>query len=302
MRLLLVITSLLLVGGPQVALGAPDDPELVEASQHFQRGKAAFAAKRYVEAATAFGEAFAIVPDAGTAFNAALAWESAKDPARAGDAYLQAIETGGLDSTRESDARRALGQIESKLARVTVSATAEARISLAYRDSIGPITVHVAPGRYQAVATFVDGARATRTIDVERGPVAVEIAPTPVGAVAARPVGKPRPVAPPSDAGAVRRAIGFASLGLGVAGGATAIALGVLAIDARDEFEAGGRRSRELHDDAAGLRIGTNVAWGLAGAFVITGTVLVATSFDAGQPATVALCVGPTRFAVCGSF
>jgi len=301
---LVAAAVLVLVGcsAPATALAAPTEQDLTHASEHFQRGKAAFADKRYREAASAFGQAFQIVPDAGTAFNAALAWESAKDPARAADAYVQAIETGGLDGPRSADAKRALAEIEAELSRVVVRTTAPARVTIAYRDEPAPLIVHLAPGGYAVVATFADGSRASRTIDVERAPIVVNLTP-PVTQTGSPVV--PPPVKPgeSSDPGAIRRVIGVVSLGLGAAGGATAIALGVLGMDARDEFDATGRREQALHDDAIALRIGTNVAWGIAGAFTVTGIVLVATSFGGEEPpATAALRVGPTRLALCGSF
>lgn len=307
-RALAIAILAFVVMAASVVDAAPTEGDLSVASKHFQRGKAAFDRKDYEAAALAFDEAFATVPDAGTAFNAALAWERAKDSARAADSYVQAIETGGLDAPRSADAKRALRRLEAKLPRVTVRTTSPARVTIAYREGPAPVVAHVAAGRYDVVAVFEDGSRTSLSIEVGRSPVVAELRPS-VPAVR-----EPVALAPPvvvvpessSDPGAVQRVIGFVGLGLGAASGGTAIALGVLGLEARDEFEATGRRDRELHDEASSLRIGTNIAWGIAGAFAVTGIVLVATSFgsdDAEEaPATAALCAGPTRLALCGSF
>jgi tetratricopeptide (TPR) repeat protein len=300
-RFISIVLTLLWLVSPRSALAAPSEQELDRASEHFQRGKAAFAAKRFEEAGAAFGDAFAIVPDAGTAFNAALAWESAKDRARAADAYAQAIRTGGLDGTRAADAERALAKTEAELARVVVRTASPARVTIAYRDEAAPVVVHVKPGRYEIIATFADGARASRSIDVARAPLELEIA-APVAETATPVAPPPAPSPEASDPGTVRRVVGFVFLGLGAAGGATAIALGVRGVDARDEFDATGRASQELHDEAQGLRLGANIAWGIAGAFTVTGVVLVATSFGGEDAKTAGLCVGPTRLALCGVF
>jgi tetratricopeptide (TPR) repeat protein len=297
------------------AMAAPTEADLERASAEFQRGKAAFARKEYVEAARAFDAAHAAVPDAGAAFNAGLAWQSAKEPARAADAYVASLETPGLDGVRAGDAKRALKRIEAKLPRLVVRTSAPARVAIAYRNEPAPVVVHLEAGRYEVVAVFDDGTRASKIVEVRGPPTLVNVDkpspfppstdPTPPLRPEARPEAPP-PVEvpePSQDAGRTQRIVGIVSLGLGAAGGATAIALGALGLQARDEFDASNREDTALHDEAVALRTGTNIAWAVAGAFTLTGIIVIATSFGDDEPAAVAgPCVSPALTGLCGTF
>lgn len=292
----------LTIGAVSGARAEPTSAELQRASEHFQRGKRAFDAGRYADAAEAFERAFQTVPDGGTAFNAAVAWESAGERARAADAYVLALEGGGLDASRTADAARALEAIEKQLPRVTVRTSSPARVTLAYRTGAAPLVVHPKPGKYEAVVELSNGTRQTREIEVAGMPLVIQ-----VDAPAAAPPPPARTVAKieqrHEDAGLASRVVGFVSLGLGAGLGAAAIGLGTKALDARDAFDASGRTDADARDEAVTLRTLTNVAWGLAGAFTITGVVLVATSYTQEDvPATAGLCVGPARLSFCGAF
>ncbi|NUO53296.1 MAG: tetratricopeptide repeat protein [Polyangiaceae bacterium] len=292
----------LTIGAVSGARAEPTSAQLQQASEHFQRGKRAFDAGRYADAAEAFERAYQTVPDAGTAFNAAVAWENAPELARAGDAYVLALEGGGLDASRAADATRALEAIEKQLPRVTLRTSSPARVTLAYRTGDAPLVVHPKPGTYEAVVEFPNGTRQTREIEVARMPLVIHVdAPAAVPPPRARTVARPEEGS--EDVGLASRVIGFVSLGVGASLGGAAIGLGTKALDARDAFDASGRTDADARDEAVTLRTVTNVAWGLAGAFTITGVVLVATSYTQDDvPTTAGLCVGPARLSFCGAF
>ena len=56
---------------------------------------------------------------------------------------------------------------------------------------------------------------------------------------------------------------------------ATAAALGLSGLAARDEFDNGGHHDQETHDRAVNLRFWANVSWAAAGLFAVAGGFLL---------------------------
>jgi hypothetical protein len=81
--------------------------------------------------------------------------------------------------------------------------------------------------------------------------------------------------AAPSGGPSPGRIAGGLLLGLGVAGGATGIGLGVRALAERDRFEDSGRTDRAARGRAADLRLATNLVWGASAVVGAVGLYLL---------------------------
>jgi hypothetical protein len=153
---------------------------------------------------------------------------------------------------------------------VKVRGPRELRVSVAHvRRAALPVDVYVSPGDHAVqivegpgkgskLARVTAGATVTITFD----------APRPRRTAIQRAKPKPR------GGNTVMQALGWTAIGLGVTSGVAAIVLGVKGLDARDEWEAD-LRNLDLRDRAETLRLWTNVAWGGAAVFSVTGVVLV---------------------------
>jgi hypothetical protein len=94
-------------------------------------------------------------------------------------------------------------------------------------------------------------------------------------------------------------------MGAGVAASGIAITLGVVGVNAKNNFVSGGDHDQGLHDRAVAMRTGANVTWVAAGLLAAGGLVLFLTAprhaaHEDGSGATVS--VGPTGLTVAGRF
>ncbi len=266
---------------------ASEDPE--SAARFFKAGKAAYARRENKAAALAFEEAYRRAPRGAAIFNAGFAWDAAGEGARAADAYAIALGRADLEAVDGAHARERLGQLEAVLARIEVRARAAGSLSLAHAAARLPATIHVEAGRHPLVVTFDDGRTTTLTVTAVAGAlkiVDVEMPPP------TEP--RPPPPSPPRTDAPVTRTLGYVALATGVALGATAIAVGVETLSARDAWSASQETDRSAHDRAVTLRTLTNVAWGSAAAFAGAGIVLLVASPAARTPSG-ALLVGPAN-------
>ncbi|HHH27773.1 MAG TPA: hypothetical protein ENK57_05425 [Polyangiaceae bacterium] len=272
-RALGLATALVVVGAP--ALAQPSNDDVVVARETFRAGEAAYQRGDYEAAANSFEVSYRLAPHPFTMFNAGLAWQGAKQPERAADAFHRAITLGGLDDDQLADATERLGELRQQLGAVRIEGPDEARVAVGHVDEAKPpVLVHLLPGDHEVLIRHADGTEARRTITVSKGEtttLTVDL-PTP----------KPEPEAPAPDPVTFGDDDhdglfigGWVAVGLGVAAGGTAIGLGIAALSARDDFEASGNTDADARSDAATLRTVTNVMWGVAGAGVVTGTILL---------------------------
>ena len=98
-----------------------DDPDpSVEARQQYQQGTKAFSGKKYADAALHFEAAAALKPSAIALYTAALAWDLARQPERAADAFTRALDVSGLDEKQTNTARDRVATLEKTLGAVDV--------------------------------------------------------------------------------------------------------------------------------------------------------------------------------------
>lgn len=271
------------------------------ASESFRMGAASFAKREFRAAAVFFETAHRLAPAAAALYNAGLAWDEAREPARAADALEGAfVAPGELDDKQRADALARLARLRKTLGKLVVTGRADARFRVAHVEGRAPPSkVFLSPGSHEVVMELA-GVTTRKTVTVEAGREAtLEIeASAPSPGVVTPPIDKPtapgQPAQPdkpkPSEAGAPPRdaergsgpsaqagvGVGFGVLALAAAG--AAVGLGVGALDARDRFVSSGNTDAGARSDADTLRTVTNVAWAGAGAFLITGVVLLATA------------------------
>jgi tetratricopeptide (TPR) repeat protein len=259
---LLLAASLLLGAGE---LRADDEQR---ASRLFHEGAAAYSSGRLAEAAEAFEGAFELSPRGATIYNAGLAWLEAGRRLRAARAFERALSAGDLVDPQRADAAHRLSVLERVLGRV--------RIETPGRVSIGPVTnletpatIWLEPGTYPAELS--DGERRLRkSVSVAAG----ELESLRFEALRA----EPRPIErdqPPAESSSSRRAWAFVALGAAAAATGAAIVIGSEGLEARDRFEASGRKNAEDREQAVALRLWANVAWGVALVGAGTGAYLL---------------------------
>ena len=284
LRVALLATALCAALG--TARTAAADPAAAE--RLFVQASAAYRRGDFLVAAEAFEAAFREEPAGAALYNAGLSWQSAGEPGRAADAYARALEMDGLDPHDDADAKQRLSALERKLGVLELRGDAGTKVTVAHakgRDV--PTRIHLVPGSHELRVTMPDGQLRYETVRITAAePTTVELAVTKSGPEplpAASPVPTtdiaPREPAPPEAEKPVPSsplpAIGGVTLALGVGTAVAAIALGVKALDARDEFNASGLTDVGLHDKAASLRTAANVCWVGTGVLATAGVVML---------------------------
>jgi hypothetical protein len=302
-----------------------DSPQAI-AMDRFKQGAEAYARKDYRAAAIAFESAQAAIPAGATIYNAALAWVAASEPLRAGNDFAAALELGGLSAAQSVDAFQRLEAIDKELGHLEVVGPTGSRIAV---DGAGempvPARVRVLAAEHYISVTRPDGTTDTRRVRVARGASArVDFAPTaapPAPEVRQEPPPPPAPpLAPPTpqepaappppepasaSTSSIQRTLGWVGMGAGVAASGVAVALGVVGVNAKNDFVSRGEHDQGLHDQAIAMRTGANVTWVTAGVLAAGGLVLFLTSpkhpaHEEGTATTVSL--GPTGLTIAGRF
>lgn len=289
----LLLSVTLLVPGAARAQSPPPDESAI-ASQLFRAGAAAFERSDYAAAARAFEESNAHVPRGAALYNAALAWDEAKQIERAADGYAAALARPELEPRDAAEARKRLAVLEPKLGRVAITAPVGGKISIAHAERRAiPVEVHVLPGRYDARVESADGTSVTRSVELAAGAttsIAVDV--PPAQRVVIFP---PRETAraPAADESDPKLTWGIVGLGAGAVLAGSSVFFGVQALDARDAFVASGETSERAHDQSSTFRTAANVAWISAAVVGAVGAFLLVTSLSESRP--VAARPGTTR-------
>ncbi len=291
MRQRLVASALSVVLGVFVATSCVLVPSIASADQtsaqeSFKVATEAYGKGEFRDAAVAFERAYRDAPHGSPMYNAGLAWEAAKEPARAADAYLLALATPGLTSQQTTDAKSRLAVLDKTLGRLEVNGPAGTTVTVAHvTASPVPVKLHIAAGEQDMVVRFADGQESRQKLGVPAGasvPVTV-VSPPPLSPAAPVTASAPSapPAPPPPDATSSRSAsktIGWVAIGGSAAFLSASIYLGVSALASRDEFEATQRRSVDAHDRADSQRTWTNVLLVGAVALAAAGVVLIVTA------------------------
>ncbi|MEM9693349.1 MAG: hypothetical protein AAGA56_12445 [Myxococcota bacterium] len=277
---------------------APDDGR--SASERKQRGVSAYkraerkkSVEDYRRAARCFELAHEGEPSGPVLFNAAASWAAGEEPARAADAYAQAMSQGGLESDYRRLARERLVKASRELTVIDVVAPRGKTLRVAHVEATIPTTFHLSPGAHQIVLSCGDGAVTTaltaRAGDKER----LELqCPTPTPAPAA--VVSPPPSADADDGASGLAIGGWSLLGVGAAAGIAAGGLGWVTLQARDEF----RESEDEADRDRGerLQLATNITAFSAVALGLVGTTLLVYDVLQDDDETVSVSLYPTGF------
>ena len=251
----------MLAGKPGTAAAEPD----ASIAELDAQARSAFADKRFGIAAQAFRKIFQRRPTPAGKYNEALAWDAARRPELAADAFESFLELEGLDAALEDRARLRLSQLKKVLGYIVVSCPAGAHVNVGHEFELPvPARAHVLPGK-RTIRVGQPGGRATteRLVSVRAGQT-LEVR-LPCGSNNA-PLTSKRPDKGPSRAQTTSAygAWPYVALGAGVALG---LAGGYFALDFRDakeEFTASGNRDADARKRAVRSRALTNVFLGAA--------------------------------------
>jgi hypothetical protein len=281
----------------------PGKGDVVVAAETFRAGEAAYQRGDFEAAAHSFEVSHRLAPHPFALFNSGLAWQAAGKPERAADAFATALELGGLNEMQTADAEQRLAELRKNLGWARIDAPADASLTFGHvTGAKAPTRVHLTPGEHELAVSYPDGHSEQVAVHVQAGEqtdVRVEARPAKPPAKAPAPIASPSPAAPP-DGGALVVG-GWVGVGLAVLAGGAAIGMGVAALKGRDDFEASGNTDASAHDRAATLRITTNVAWGVAGAAAVAGTIMLIVGYGDDGSET-GLLVSPTSLGVRGRF
>lgn len=260
-----------------------------EAAALEKEGRDAFSAGKFAEAGEKFDAANRLAPHAQLRFNAALAWEKAREPARAADAYEGALRQGGLDDQRERRAQSALAGLKETLGYVKVPRPVSGTLSIAHLSHAPiPAQFHLAPGQYKMDVESADGSKTTKTVSVKAGEViTVEVElESSEPSVAVR-TNEPSDSTPPPDdtqpvdptpTGSARKTWGWIAIGTGVVLGGAAAYFGTQTTKAKSDYEDSNFTDADARDRGVRNRTFTNIALGGAIVGVGVGSYLLLTS------------------------
>jgi hypothetical protein len=251
-----------------------------DAAALFEEGASAYARGDFRAAALAFEEANRRVHSGATLYNAAVAWQQARDFAQAADDLDGALADPALDAAHRRDARARLTALERHLGRVDVSADPSVVLSVAHVVKVhAPLRVHLAPGAYDVRIEHPSGRSSSRAVRVEAQTVtSVVIAPEEPAAPLAAPLREPppaRPRQPETPRTTTSTTLGWIALGAAGAAATSASAFGLVALGAKGDFDQSGATDRDAHDRAYTFRAAANVAWVTTAVFAVTGVVLL---------------------------
>jgi hypothetical protein len=249
-----------------------------EAARLEGEGREAFKRGDFPLAAKHFDAANRLSPHAELRYNAALAWERAREPARAADAYEGALRQGGLDQGHQKRAQTALAGLKETLGYVKVPAPISGVLSVAHLTQAPiPAQFHLVPGQYRVQIEGPDGSKITKPISVKAGEVItveVENASSEPAGTVRRPTttDEPKETAPedrPVTTSSSKSTWGWIAIGAGVVSGGVAVYFGTQTLKASKDYEDSDYTDVSARDRGVRNRAITNVA--IAGSVIGVG-------------------------------
>lgn len=265
-----------------VGLAMPVAAQREVASELFRAGRAAFDVGDFGASARAFEAAYAAEPSSATAYNAALAWERANEPARTVDALERALggDVDVLDATLRAEAGAMLTRLRPTIGYLTVEGPTGTTLDVSFhRARVAPTRLPLRPGRHLVRWRTHDGRTEERVVEIGREEVRLDLSamePTTITppTTSNTPPNRPPNTGPNTNTTPVDLATRTPSVTPGIAivvtAGALAVGvagLGVATLRARDEYVDGGRLEEGEYDRARSLRTATNI--GIATAAVV---------------------------------
>jgi len=294
------------------AAHAEDDAQTTEARRLYGEAKKLMGDKKYKDAALAFEAAGRLKANAVALYTAAQAWELAREPARAADAYALALVTPKLSDAQKQKSEERLAELERELGTASVAGDEGTRVRLDDHMEVAvPAKLHGTAGEHALHVIRSDGSSDERKITLEAGKkLEVDADERPEPQPTAPKVKKVKlseskkvPVDEQAKGPSPWKTVGFVGIGAGVAALGGGILLGLSAKDAEDTYKK--QPTRETLDHAKGLETSTNImliAGGVLTAAGITLAVWPAKKEKAAAQTELGLSVGPGALYAEGSF
>ena len=274
---LLVLTTLL--GVPALAAGqAGDEAEQSKkiATDEFARGKQAFAAGDYGDAAAAFINAYEARPHQSVLANIALCYDKAGRLPEAVTYYRRYISD-PVPGGKNAEIRQRLQELKSQIGELDIECQAAGcsiRVDGGDRGA-APVNAVVEPGSHK-IEAVVDGEIRESIMEradagtVVRVRLRAEKAEDALPSSPATPAVAEAAVEAPPERGVSLGVPFWIASGVTVAAGATTAAFGALTIRARDDYEASGYTDADAKEKGERDRLITNIMIGVTAAAGIT--------------------------------
>ena len=248
----------------------------------------------FENAAREFMNAYELAPTGDAAYNAAVAWEAARQEARAADAYDLAL-THELTRDAKEDATKRLVALSKKLGLIEVTAPEGSEVSVGGRLRTAPrARFYVTPGEHTVSEGGPGQKPRTKTVTVAAGQLAeVTFDRRPEAVRQAPPPEPDRTDAPESVPWTT---IGWVGVGTGGSLAIAATVLGLQTLDARDDYNASGFTDKDARDRTVRLQTWTNVAW--VSAVLVGGAGATILLLRPGDSKEVSVRVGPGTAAI----
>lgn len=282
-----LLVSVLIQAAAVRPAGAADSPHPANstelAKQRFREATEAYQEGRYSAAASLFEAADRLMPHASVRYNAATAWEQAGEDARAATGYEAVLGMDSLDPARRKTAQERLTGLKERLGRLHIREPLGALVTVDHvqREPV-PLTFYLRPGSYEIQAEY-RGTETRTSTQISAGEDREIQLDLPAEVEPAQPVEPPQIVLPPNppppvDNWSNQKTWGWIGIGAGVALSGAAIFLGVKALSAKDRYAESKYTDKGARQDAADLRLATNLLWGGAALAGSTGLVLLLTA------------------------
>jgi hypothetical protein len=264
----------------------PSADRIKAAADEFDRGRRAFLAKDFEQAAGHFENAFRDAPSKETLRLAIRARRDAKQPARAATLAAVAQERYANDSQTAQLAKETLAEAGPELSEYVVECSSPCTIAADSRvvsQSDGlKHRVYLEPGAHDLGVSFQQGGAVSRQVDAKKGsstPLAFEPPPPPSPPKTTPPPVRSPPVVPPAGEKPLGPAVFFIAGGVTAATLAATIASGIATEndpgpDAVRRECAGRGESCPLYQEGQDAETRTNILLGVTiGAAVVTGAI-----------------------------
>lgn len=277
----------------------PSAERLKAAAEEFDRGRRAYLAKDFEQAAGHFENAFRDAPSKETLRLAIRARRDAKQPERAATLAAVAEEKYAGDAPTVELAKETLAEASPLLAEYVVECASPCTIAVGARvvsqsDALRH-RVYLAPGAHELGVSFQQGGSVSKRVDGAKGSsTSLAFEPPPAEAAPAPPPGAAVPPAPPESPPdkPLGPVVFFVAAGVTVAVGAATIVSGIATVNdpGRDAVRrecVGQGEACPLYQQGQDAETRTNVLLGVTiGAAVVTGVVgLFFTQWSSSPPA-----------------
>lgn len=148
---------------------ADEERDKKRALEIYERGKGKLATEDFLGAAADFEEANTLFRSANILFAAGQAWERAKKPARAADAYSRALLIGKFKGDFEEQTRQRMGELRPQIGLLSVTGSALSVSVDGGAPQAVPLEVWLDPGHHEILVEVAPKKQEKREFDVAPG-------------------------------------------------------------------------------------------------------------------------------------